>query len=132
MTRYLTALAAMLALICFSATALAAPISADSLARYPDMQSVSMSPDGKQLSAIIALPDSNNSETALATWNLEDMSQPPEITPSGDKMKFIAAASLKSDRVLVIGRQEWTGRLGGCGEGDRKSTRLNSSHVAIP
>ncbi|HLS05321.1 MAG TPA: prolyl oligopeptidase family serine peptidase [Wenzhouxiangella sp.] len=117
MTRYLTALAAMLALICFSATALAAPISADSLARYPDMQSVSMSPDGKQLSAIIALPDSNNSETALATWNLEDMSQPPEITPSGDKMKFIAAASLKSDRVLVIGRQEWTGRLGGCGEG---------------
>src|SRR5690625_3592627 len=115
MTRYLTALAAMLALICFSATALAAPISADSLARYPDMQSVSMSPDGKQLSAIIALPDANNSETALATWNLEDMSQPPEIPPSGDNMYSIGAASPEADRVVVTGRQERPGRGGGCG-----------------
>lgn len=93
------------------------PIPAEGLAKIPDMQSVSMSADGQQLVAIIALPGSDNSETALATWDLDDMDRPPEITPSGDDMKFIAASALKADHLLVIGRQEWTGRLGGCGEG---------------
>ncbi|HLR78661.1 MAG TPA: prolyl oligopeptidase family serine peptidase [Burkholderiaceae bacterium] len=94
----------------------AKPIPAESFARLPDIQSVSMSADGKQLAAIIALPDSDNQDSALATWNLEDMNKPPEITPSG-KMKFIHAAALKSGRVMAFARQEWTGRLGGCGEG---------------
>jgi dienelactone hydrolase/outer membrane lipoprotein-sorting protein len=93
------------------------PIPAEALAKVPDIQSVSMSADGEQLVAIIALPGSDNRRTALATWNLDKMDQPPEITPSGDDMKFIAASALKSDRLLVFGRQEWTGRLGGCGEG---------------
>lgn len=112
----LLALFSLLALLVLPA-AQADPIPIDAFARLPDIQSVSMSADGRQLVAIIALPGSDNQVTALATWDLDHMDRPPEITPSGKKMKFIGAAALKADRILVFGRQEWTGRLGGCGEG---------------
>lgn len=93
------------------------PIPADAFARTPDIQSVSMSVDGKNLVALVAAPGTNYRDTALATWDLDDLDAGPVITPSGDRMKFIAANAMKADRVLVIGRQEWTGQLGGCGEG---------------
>jgi pimeloyl-ACP methyl ester carboxylesterase len=110
--------AVVMAAVLVSETAAAEPIPAEALAKYPNIQSVSMSADGEQLVAIIALPGSDNRETALATWDLDNMDQAPEITPSGDDMKFVAASALKSDRLLVIGRQEWTGTLNGCGEGN--------------
>ncbi len=93
------------------------PIPIESFAKVPDIQSVSMSADGKNLVAIVAMPGSSNKETGLATWNLDNLDAGSKITPSGDRMKFIGASALKADRVLVIGRQEWTGQLGGCGEG---------------
>lgn len=93
------------------------PIPADSFARVPAIQSVSMSADGKNLVALVAAPGSDYRDTAVASWNLDTPDAGPTITPSGDRMKFVAAAALKADRVLVVGRQEWTGRLGGCGEG---------------
>lgn len=93
------------------------PIPIESLAKVPDIQSVSMSADGKNLVAIVAMPGSNNQDTALATWDLDNLDGGSRITPSGDRMKFIAANAMKANRVLVIGRQEWTGQLGGCGEG---------------
>lgn len=103
------------------------PIPAESFAKVPDIQSVSMSADGKMLVALIAAPGSDNEDTALATWNLDDLDSGPVITPSGDRMKFIAASALKADRLLVFARQEWTGRLGGCGEG--KSTGATKTFV---
>ncbi|MDQ3039304.1 MAG: prolyl oligopeptidase family serine peptidase [Pseudomonadota bacterium] len=109
-------LAACLLLASASATA-KPPIPIESFAKVPDIQSVSMSADGKNLVAIVALPGSNNRETGMATWNLDNLAAGSKITPSGDRMKFIAASALKADRVLVVGRQEWTGQLGGCGEG---------------
>lgn len=93
------------------------PIPIQSLARVPDIQSVSMSADGRNLAAIVASPGSDHRETALATWDLNDLEAGPTITPSGDRMKFIRAGAMKADRVLVVARQEWTGRLAGCGEG---------------
>jgi dipeptidyl aminopeptidase/acylaminoacyl peptidase len=93
------------------------PIPIDAFAKVPDIQSVSMSADGKNLVAIVALPGSNNLETGMATWDLDNLNAGSKITPSGDRMKFIGASALKADRVLVFGRQEWTGELGGCGEG---------------
>src|SRR5690606_9784060 len=51
-----------------------------------------------------------------------------KITPSGDRMKFIVARAMKADRVLVIGRQEWTGQLGYCGEG--KTTGATKTFVS--
>ncbi len=113
-TTFITAL--ILGSLLAAGTARGEPVPAEALAKVPDIQSVSMSADGEQLVAIIAVPGSDNSETALATWDLDNMDQPPEVTPSG-KMKFIAASALKADRLLVLGRQEWTGRLSGCGEG---------------
>lgn len=93
------------------------PIAIDALARVPTVQSPSMSSDGRNLVAIVAAPSSDNKDTALATWDLQNLSAGPTITPSGDRMKFIFASALKADRILVLGRQEWTGQLTGCGEG---------------
>jgi dienelactone hydrolase len=95
----------------------AKPISIDSLARMPAIRGVSMSADGKQLVAIVAAPGSNYRESALATMDLENLEAPPVITASGDRMKFIGASALKAGKILVTGRQEWTGQLAGCGEG---------------
>jgi acetyl esterase/lipase len=95
----------------------AEPIPIEHFARVPDIASVSMSPDGLSIAAIIAAPGSGNQDTALATWDLSDQGSGPVITPSGDRMKFIAASAMQAGRVLVAGRQEWTGPLMGCGEG---------------
>lgn len=100
-----------------SADVTAEPIPIEHFARVPNIQSVSLSPDGEALSAIIALPGSNNRDTALATWDLTTPGAQPTITPSGDRMKFLATNALGADRVFVVGRQEWTGQLAGCGEG---------------
>lgn len=108
----------MLATACVSAGAMAVnPIPAESFARLPEIQSVSMSSDGKNLVGLVTAPGSDYKETALATWALDDLDRGPVITPSGDRMKFVAASAMKADRVLVLGRQEWTGQLAGCGEG---------------
>ena len=110
---------ASLALACSSVAAKPTPLPVEDFSKIPAIQSVSMSADGKRLVAIIASPGSNYTETALANWDLENFkATPTSVTPSGDRMKFIAASALKAGRTLVINRQEWTGRLGGCGEGN--------------
>lgn len=93
------------------------PIPAESFAKVPAIQSVSMSADGKNLVALVAAPGSEYRDTAIAAWDLDTPGAGPTVTPSGDRMKFVAAAALKANRILAIGRQEWTGRLAGCGEG---------------
>lgn len=103
------------------------PVAIEDLARLPALQSVSMSPDGKHLVGLIPSPK-NPDETALATWNTDSLGKGPAVvTPSGDHMKFIAAFALKADKILAIGRQEWTGQLGGCGEG--KATGATKTFV---
>ena len=88
----------------------------EDLARLQALQSVTMSPDGKHLVGLIPSP-TNKDDTALATWNTDSLSAPTVVTPSGEHMKFIFASALKADKVLVAAQQEWTGQLGGCGEG---------------
>ncbi|KAA5805091.1 S9 family peptidase [Alkalicaulis satelles] len=100
----------------------AQPISVDDIARVPNIQSVSLSADGRTLAAIIAAPGTNNEDTALASWDLDSPDQGAVITPSGNRMKFIAAFALKAERLLVFGRQEFTGALDGCGEGQSVGT----------
>ncbi len=111
-----TLIAGCLALVAGAAHS-AEPIAIDDLARVPAVQSPSMSADGQYLVAIIAAPGSDHEGTALATWDLGNLTAGPVVTPSGDRMKFIGASALKAGRTLVFGRQEWTGQLGGCGEG---------------
>lgn len=106
------------------------PVPVEDLARLPVLQSVSMSPDGKHLVGLIRSPK-NPDETALATWDTDALSSGPKVvTPSGDHMKFIAAAALKAGKVLAVARQEWTGELGGCGEG--KVTGATRTFVVKP
>lgn len=102
------------------------PIPIDHFARVPNIASVSLSAEGDTLVAIIASPGSENETTAFATWDLDEGGG-PIITPSGDRMQFTAASALKADRVIVLGRQEWTGRLGGCGEG--RTTGATETHI---
>ena len=114
----LGALAALwLATTSASADVTAQPIAIDDFARVPNIQSVSLSTEGDLVVAVIAAPGSNNEDTALATWDLNNLQAGAVVTPSGDRMRFIAGAALKAGRILALGRQEWTGRLGGCGEG---------------
>ena len=101
-----------------SGSSAATPIPIDSLARLPAISSVSMSADGKQLVALITAPGTDYRDTALATWDLENLELGPVVTPSGKRMKFIGANALKVGKILVTARQEWTGPLAGCGEGN--------------
>jgi dienelactone hydrolase len=96
----------------------AKPISIDSLARQPAIRSVSMSADGKLLVALTAAPGTDYQDTALATWDVDNLASGPVITPSGKNMKFIGANAMKAGKILVTARQEWTGPLAGCGEGN--------------
>ena len=93
------------------------PIPAEAFARAPNIQSVSLSDEGDLIVAIVAAPGSDNERTALASWDVSAADMPVTITPSGDHMQFIFANAVKSGRIWAVGRQEWTGRLGGCGEG---------------
>ncbi len=95
------------------------PIPVDALSRQPALQSITMSPDGKYLVGLIPAPK-HPQLTALAVWDTSALrSGPKVVTPSGNEghMQFIRAAALKTDKILVMARQEWTGQLGGCGEG---------------
>ena len=94
------------------------PISIEALSSMPKIQSVSMSSDGKNIVALVGKQGAEEYETSLATWKLDNLEAGPTITASGDRMRFIAASALKADRVFVFARQEWTGALQGCGEGN--------------
>lgn len=107
-----------LLLAVFALNLQADPIPIEDIAKQPSISSVTMSIDGNQLAAIVATPGSNYRDTSLATWDLNNFEKGPEITPSGDKMKFISARALKAGKINVTGRQEMTAALGGCGEGN--------------
>lgn len=115
-------------LLALPAAHAADPIPIEVLARVPVIQSVSMSTDGKNLVAIVEVPGGKHDDTALAIWDMDNLDAGSKITPSGDRMKFIGARAMKADRVLVFGRQEWTGQLGGCGEG--KTTGATKTFVS--
>jgi dienelactone hydrolase len=91
-----------------------AQIPIEDLARQPALSSVSMSSDGTYLVGLLE----REGELALTVWNLADPAEPAAGTLPNERMKFIAAQALKAGRLFVVARQEWTGLLGGCGEGN--------------
>lgn len=91
------------------------PIPVEAFAKMPEIQSLSMSSDGKRIVALIGKADAEEFETSLATWDLDNLAAGPTVTASGDRMKFISASALKSDHIFVVGRQEFTGAIGECG-----------------
>ena len=112
-----TSIALLSAGLALGPASAATPIPIQDLARLPKLQSVSMTPDGKYLVGLIPSPKDPH-DTALATWNTDSLSAGPTvITPSGDRkhMQFFAAIALKSSKILVDARQQWTGQVTGCG-----------------
>lgn len=91
------------------------PISIEALSRMQEIQSISMSSDGKRIIALIGQKGAKEFDTSLASWDQDNLDKGPTVTASGDRMKFASAAALKSDHVFIIGRQEWTGAIGSCG-----------------
>jgi dipeptidyl aminopeptidase/acylaminoacyl peptidase len=130
------ALAISLFVTATAAHAAPAPLPVEGFAKITAIQSVTMSADGKRLVAIIAAPGSDYKETALANWDLDNLAAgPTSITPSGERMKFIAANALKAGKTLVLGRQEFTGQLAGCGEGNSTGatkTFLTKAYLTDP
>ena len=106
-----------ISLLLLAGNAIAKPVPIESLAKNPAIRSVSMSMDGKQIVAVVAAPGSDYQDTALATWDTDNLDKAPLITPSAEKMKLVRATALKAGKIIVTGRQEWTGQLAGCGEG---------------
>ncbi|MFN7644372.1 MAG: alpha/beta hydrolase family protein [Burkholderiales bacterium] len=120
-------------LVAGGAHAATEPLAIDLIARNAGMQSVSMSADGQHLVALIGKPDATEFDTSLATWDLNDLDKGPTVTASGERMRFVSASTLKAGKVLVVGRQEWTGEIGSCGgEGNSVgSTRTFVSKVYL-
>ncbi|MGL6290392.1 MAG: alpha/beta hydrolase family protein [Silanimonas sp.] len=95
------------------------PIPVEAFAKMPEIQSLSMSSDGKRIVALIGKAGAEEFETSLATWDLDNLAKGPTVTASGDRMKFISATALKAGQTFVVGRQEFTGAIGECnGEGN--------------
>ena len=111
MRQVLVPLPALLAGL-FSMALARAELAVEDLARLPAMSSVSMASDGSYLVGLLE----SDGELVLTVWNPES-DEPPVGTRPNDRMKFIAAQALKADRLFVLGRQEFTGVLDGCGEG---------------
>lgn len=107
----------VLAAIGLSQAHASTPIPIEDLARLPAIQSLTMDPSGQHIVGLIPSPTDKDA-TALALWDVNTLPSAPKIvTPSGRSMKFIAAVALKANKILAVARQEWTGNLGGCGEG---------------
>lgn len=75
------------------------------------------------LVGLILDPTRDGAEQAAAMWDISgtvDTSKPlvaNKVTPHNGKMRFFGASALKQGKSLWFARQEWTGRLAGCGEG---------------
>jgi fermentation-respiration switch protein FrsA (DUF1100 family) len=114
--------AALAAILLGSGAASAQKVDVESLSRMPEVTGVSMSAEGDFLVAVVADPK-NTDRRALASWDISnvDGSKPlavSSITPSNDRMGFIAANAIKAGKVLTVASQPWTGSLSGCGEGN--------------
>jgi len=106
-----------------SGIAFSQPLAIEGLARYPSVASVSMSLEGDTLVGLVLDPTRDGREQAAAMWDISgkiDTTKPlfpTSITPHNGQMRFFGTAALKQGKSLWFARQEWTGRLAGCGEG---------------
>jgi len=112
--RMIVAAAAVLALSGPSGGAWARdPVPVQTLAGMPEIQSVSMSSDGRTIVAVLGKPGAEEFETLLASWDLDNLEKGPTVTASGDRMKFVSAAALKAGRSSsrATGMDRGAGRL---------------------
>ena len=94
-------------------------IEIENLSRLTAIQNLSLSRDGDYMVGLIAPPgDKKAWRHSLAVWDANDLSNPPTLVKPDGKVEFVAARALKSGKIWVFARKPWSGRLGGCGEGN--------------
>lgn len=74
------------------------PPPASAWAREPAMASVTVSPDGRHMAAIIS-PDGRT--RALAIWRTDALDQAPYLIGSDDRSEFLQVQFVKNDRLFV-------------------------------
>ncbi|MDP2260398.1 MAG: prolyl oligopeptidase family serine peptidase [Caulobacter sp.] len=81
------------------------PPTAEEFGREPALQGVSLSPDGKYIAAVVAVPGQENQ---IAVWQTANMSSPPARIGCGPRNTCMGVSFLKSDRLGVQVRQPYT------------------------
>jgi len=95
------------------------PITIAEFSRLTAIQNLSLSRDGDYMVGLIAPPgDKNAWRHSLAVWDANDLSKPPTLVQPDGKVEFVGVRALKSGKIWVFARKPWSGRLGGCGEGN--------------
>lgn len=91
---------------------------AAAFARRPAISSVSLSPDGSRIAAVIS-PDGK--QRLLALWSTDDLRAAPHITASDERSEIIAVQFVKNDRLFVTTQQLVNFSLGGSAERSYRS-----------
>lgn len=89
------------------------PPPASAFARRPAISSVSISPDGRHIVAIIS-PDGKR--RVMAVWKADDLRSAPHIVGSDPRSEIIAAQFIKNDRLFVTTQQLTDFSLSGTAE----------------
>lgn len=77
----------------------ASPLPIEAIAQHPAIQSVSISPDGRHIAGLIALP--NQRWPAIAVWSVDNLNQPPVAIPS-TQMRPRSVSFLGNDHVVFF------------------------------
>ncbi len=84
---------------------LAAPIPIEDLARFEQLTSVSLSPDGKHVAGLYAAP--NQKWPVLSIWKTEALAESPVWIPSKN-MRPVSVRFIGNERLLFVTEQELT------------------------
>lgn len=96
-----------------AATAAINPPEASAFARRPAISSVSISPDGNHILAIVSL---DGKKRVLAMWKADELRSAPHIVGSDPRSEIVAAQFIKNDRLFVTTQQLTDFSLSGAAE----------------
>ena len=85
------------------------PIPASAWGREPAMGSVTLSPDGRHLAALVSL-DGNRRQVMI--WDTDNVEAPPSVVTSDEREEIVSVNFIKNDRIFVT-TQQWSDYLGG-------------------
>lgn len=89
------------------------PPEASAFARRPAISSVSISPNGEHIVAVIS---ADGKRRALAIWKADDLRSAPHVVGSDPRSEIIAAQFIKNDRLFVTTQQLADFNLSGTAE----------------
>jgi dienelactone hydrolase len=88
-----------------ASAALAAPPTAEAFGREAAIRNLSISPDGKYITAITS---ANGTEAVISVWRTDAMDKPPVNLGCGPRSDCMQVSFVKNDRLSVVVRQTFT------------------------